>query len=136
MKLLKPTWVNHNGEGRPGSRCRGPAGQQVPRAGRAGAAGERAGGTRGGRGAGGASRRCRALAGRPRVPELRRPGSGRCGRGQRQQQVRAADGSGARALEPGGFLRAAWGQLVPGRGLGPPGTECALGTAGHRRARA
>ncbi|KAM4890963.1 protein HIRA isoform 1-T1 [Sylvia borin] len=36
MKLLKPTWVNHNGEGRPGSRCRGPAGQQVPRAGRAG----------------------------------------------------------------------------------------------------
>ncbi|XP_033373984.1 protein HIRA isoform X5 [Parus major] len=36
MKLLKPTWVNHNGEGRPGSRCRGPAGQQVPRSGRAG----------------------------------------------------------------------------------------------------
>ncbi|XP_041344300.1 protein HIRA isoform X1 [Pyrgilauda ruficollis] len=36
MKLLKPTWVNHNGEGRPGSRCRGPAGQQVPRAGQPG----------------------------------------------------------------------------------------------------
>lgn len=40
MKLLKPTWVNHNGEGRPGSRCRRGPGGQV----RWGGAGERSGG--------------------------------------------------------------------------------------------
>lgn len=85
MKLLKPTWVNHNGEG---GRCHGP--------GWAGAAGP------GGRGEPGSAGQHRLRSGPPGGAEARRNGSGvRPGRGRWPRGPPAATGRSERLRAAG-----------------------------------